>query len=1317
MGSIISAVVVVLNLLILWHSMTGSSILLSEGTQLWDNIICIGKNPSLEIKIKMNCTNTTPNFSSFIVNEVRNNTLIQLIDDFVVLREHVKIINKTRIQIQGIEMGSVIECDDIQAKESGFGFSFVQTMNLSLYKVTVRNCGALQNSTTIYDNPMDSHTLFRAAMYFSNCSDIRAKDVSFEDNIGTGVTMFDCDGSIDIEACNFIHNEIFWKDLNVYSGGGGLYIEFTECSTEWLTNCDPLSNQHNKNSWYFLNNCSFVNNTCTMTNNKSFSLFGTSNYPRIGRGGGGLSIWLRGHAVNNSITIDNTLFTENQAKYGGGANVHFQQHAKGNSIIFYNCLLLRNNASRGGGGLDVGTYFLHDKIPTMNNATITTCTFENNSAKFGGGSAFFSALGLSIDPRNSIEYSNCTWMHNEAMYGSAINVASLFTAAVLNHFGPITVFTDCKFLHNKIIATTFSSTSSSNQTNKGTGAIYAKVLSFMIHSSAIFESNSGTALSAVDSSILIAENATVNFSKNNGNFGGAISLVGFSSIQVSNNTLLTFTENHALFRGGAIYAYSIDDQRSSALGSCFIEYNKNVDNHLSFTTTQTTFIFDKNIANFPNSHSIHLSSLLPCMALCYPPKFVIVEDILNECVGNFTFIDESVYTQVSTEGSTYQVEDSLSSPFKIIPGKIFLLPFTLLDELGHTVIEAISASIISSTTQSTATLRNLYTANNMLTITGQPEEKGVLVIGSLYFRNVSFMMEFELLHCPPGFLSQTNSCVCAAAVKTEQYNSIPSCDTNKMKAYANPGFWVGYVDCNATGIPLCTEDDLYTATCPLGYCSNNGFDGEFRVSLPNVSSKNDLDELICGRNNRTDLLCGKCIENNSVYFHSWEYKCGIDNMCSYGILFYILSDIIPITIVFTFIILFGINFNSGTLNGFILYAQIIDSLSITVNGGIVYTSTESAFRDIAHLVYSPFNLNFFKVDSLSYCIFKGANFLSVIAMEAVALFYGLVLVIILICFMRSRYCYKLQFLCIKNGITNTTSLTKGLSTFLILCYSQTTRICFQILNIGWLRGKGGRTSPKILVFRMGYVSYFTGIHIPYALGAIICLITVVMLPPFMLLFYPAIYRIIPEHFQKKKILKIVLYRVNKYKPVFDTFQGYFKDKHRYFAGLYFAYRIFFVATFAITNTRLTFIMLSQVFLTIILALHLWIQPYHKTIYNFLDGCLFLLMSIINLLTFCRYYISSTQLDKDNLVFVGSIQLILVYLPAIVLLLYIIARLCWKRLCMKFCHAHQLSRFFPFQNKQKVEEFELKGQSSDYVEHEDMKDWDQSRSDLYNLMNS
>ena len=1313
MESIMSAVIVVVKLLILWHSMTGSSIPLPEETQSWDNIICIGKNLPLEIKIKMNCTHTSPNFSSFVVNEVRDNTLIQLIDDFVALREHVKIINKSRIQIQGIEMGSVIECNDIQGKENGFGFGFIQIVNLSLYKLTVRNCGALQNSTTIYDN----HTLFRAALYFSNCSNIRAKDVSFEDNIGTGVAMFDCDGSIDIEACNFINNTVFLNDSNVYSGGGGLYIELTECSTEWFANCDPLSNQHNKNSQYLVNNCSFVNNARTIANNEKFSVSGTSISPRIGQGGGGVSIWIRGHATNNNITITNTLFSENQAKYGGGTNVHFRQLAKENSIIFHNCLFLRNNAHSGGGGLDIGTYFLRDKIPTMNSAIITTCTFKNNTAKFGGGSAFFSALGLSMDPRNNIEYSNCTWIHNKAMYGSAINIVSLFTTAVLNHFGPIIAFTDCKFLHNKIIAVTVSSTGSSSQSSKGTGAIYAKVLSFMIYSSAIFEFNNGTALSAVDSSILIAENTTVTFSKNNGSFGGAISLVGFSSIQVSNNTLFTFKENNALVRGGAIYAYSIDDQRSISLGSCFIEYNKNADNHLSFTTTQTTFVFNKNTAKFPNSHSIHLSSLLPCKALCYEPRLVMTKDILNECVGNFTFVDESVYTQVSTEGSTYQVEDSLSSPFKIIPGKSFLLPFTLHDELGHPVIEPISASIISSTTQSTASLQYLYTANNILTITGQAEEQGVLVISSLYFRNVSFMMDFELLHCPPGFLSQSNSCVCAATVKSQQYNSIPSCDTNKMEAYASPGFWVGYVDCNDNDIPSCTEEDLYTATCPLGYCSNNGFNGEFRVSLPNVPSKSDLDELICGQNNRTDLLCGKCIENNSVYFHSWEYRCGNENLCSYGILFYIFSDIIPTTIVFTFIIFFGINFNSGTLNGFILYAQIIDSLSITVNGAIVYTSTESVFRDIAHLVYSPFNLNFFKIDRLSFCIFKGATFLRVIAMEAASLFYGLALVILLIYFMRSRYCYKLQFLCFKMGITNTTSLTKGLSAFLILCYSQTTRICFQLLNIGWLKGKGGRRSSKVLVFRMGNVQYLTGVHIPYAIGAIICLVTIVILPPFMLVFYPAIYRLIPEHFHKKKILKIVLYRFNKYKPVFDAFQGYFKDKHRYFAGLYFAYRIFFVASFAIANTRLTFLTLSQIFLTIILALHLWIQPYRKTIYNFLDGCLFLLMSIINLLTFCRYYISSTQLSKNDLVFIGSIQIILVYLPAIVLLACIILRLCWKRLCMKFFHAHQLSHYLPSRNKQKKEEFELKRQSSDYVKHEDMEDWDQSRSDLYNLINS
>ena len=58
-----------------------------------------------------------------------------------------------------------------------------------------------------------------------------------------------------------------------------------------------------------------------------------------------------------------------------------------------------------------------------------------------------------------------------------------------------------------------------------------------------------------------------------------------------------------------------------------------------------------------------------------------------------------------------------------------------------------------------------------------------------------------------------------------------------------------------------------------------------------------------------------------------------------------------------------------------------------------------------------------------------------------------------------------------------------------------TRLCFQILNVGWLRGKGAVAIPPTRVFRMGDLEYFTGPHILFTLSAIVGLATIVILPP------------------------------------------------------------------------------------------------------------------------------------------------------------------------------------------------------------------------------
>ena len=269
------------------------------------------------------------------------------------------------------------------------------------------------------------------------------------------------------------------------------------------------------------------------------------------------------------------------------------------------------------------------------------------------------------------------------------------------------------------------------------------------------------------------------------------------------------------------------------------------------------------------------------------------------------------------------------------------------------------------------------------------------------------------------------------------------------------------------------------------------------------------------------------------------------------------------------------------------------------------------------------------------------------AVEVVSLLYGIALVVSLVYIMRTGCCYKLQIACFKSGLTNTLSITQGLSAFIILCYSKCTHLCFQVLNVGWLRGKGSVIIPPARVFHMGDLECFTGLHILFALLAIVGLATIVILPPLILIVYPLCYRVLPERIQQKFPLHYLLSRIARFKPLLDTFQGFYRCEHQYFAGLYFAYRTVFLAAFTFIRKKTVFLIVSQSLLTLMLALHLWIQPYVRTAHNAIDGGLFLILSLANAMTFYRYFLSSNSNTRNNNAIIGYVQIGLLFLPVVI----------------------------------------------------------------------
>ena len=229
----------------------------------------------------------------------------------------------------------------------------------------------------------------------------------------------------------------------------------------------------------------------------------------------------------------------------------------------------------------------------------------------------------------------------------------------------------------------------------------------------------------------------------------------------------------------------------------------------------------------------------------------------------------------------------------------------------------------------------------------------------------------------------------------------------------------------------------------------------------------------------------------------------ISRLCKFGILFYILSDIVPTTMFFTIVITLGISFSSGALNGFVFFCQVVDIFSQDLIFSQSYNQAEvvNVLQAGYRLVYGIFNIEFFSV--FSFCLWEDATVLDILAFKYVTVAFAFALIAVIVIVMNISWMSMRCMLTCKvktRWLRKNSSVTHGISTFLLICYGQYTRVSFFILTKTYLQGKPGVKSIPVTYY--GGLPYFSNAHLIYAIPAIICTVILVALPPFILLLYP-----------------------------------------------------------------------------------------------------------------------------------------------------------------------------------------------------------------------
>ena len=1198
------------------------------------------------------CHNETLNpecQKSFPLN-LSNHTTLTFCNGQIDIENDTVIRNVTDIHLTSFGDGRT----ELVCTRSAVGFKFFKVVNLRISSIVFDGCGLILGHEEI-----DYSRIITGGLVISHCKNVTLNNVSVQNSVGTGLIVNQTSGVIQIKNSSFDGN---CKDESVLALAGGLYIEFTHhVDASEVTTV------------YYIDNCKFINNYCSVP---SFTddLGSFIKYQDFGEGGGVRLVFMH-NASRNNITINNSTIFNNRALWGGGMHVRYSHSPKNNSLVFQNSHFVNNNCIYRGGGIDIGFEASYTEntqsSATWNSAEFQKCVVgENEAIQYGGGLRIYSRRNKFTVLK--VTFSGCFFSKNKALYGPAVNMlpdsVDIFNDGYLSSVS----FNDCNFTMNtvtkKLINDSTHNTFKHYESGKGVFACAS--FSVFISGRTIFNYNQGSAMYLSSCKIHFESGSHVSFTNNSGYDGGAIIFLGASVLYIKDNSTMTFVNNTAVRRGGAIMYFSNNEHDYFALRNCFIQYlgqNPNVNERkiqLNFTDNKAVY-----------GQAIFASTLKPCQRLCILNKQVRnwtsylpnhTESFLG-CIGNFT-ISNNTENAVSTSGERL-VSDSNYTGSEVIPvtpGQELWLEFNMSDELSQSTYDTFHVSIESKTSrEANISIDPAYTyveERKVVKLYGRPGEKAEVVLTNAEFQPITVIATVLMKHCPPGFVlsEDTNEitwqCVCSAETKNKRYVGITSCSSQKKVAYLRRSYWIGYKN------QVETEDELITGQCPRGFCKSyisksSSLFNEYE--LPNNASISDLDSYICDHH-RTGKLCGRCRPNHSVFFHSRHYHCHLNNhTCKVSLILYFISELLPVTVLFLVIIVFDIRFTSGSLNSLLFYIQMIDALIIEVKGIIEPHKTVGVMMKANQLLYRFFNLEFFTLDNLhlSFCMWSTASTLDILAFKYVTITYSLLLIIVTVLLMKFFNPWVIKKCCvckIKNKkFSAKTSVVHGLVAFLVICYAQITYVSISILTPGHIHSIGSHHASTVAYYG-GDMPFMKQLHLKYAIPAIIFTITFTIIPPLLLIVYPLCYKVFALlRLQESSCVQVLcmLVPLEKLKPLLDSFQGCFKDNYRFFAGLFFIYRLLALTNYAVTDSLTLFYTLLEIQLVITLIIHAVVQPYKQRWHNIIDILLLGLLALINAMTMYNYqnaYRDRVRFEAD---LVNACQVFFAFLPVIYLVVY------------------------------------------------------------------
>ena len=1041
--------------------------------------------------------------------------------------------------------------------------------------------------------------------------------------------------------------------------------------------------------------------------------------------GGALAAAFHGSSRRNTVGTHGQLtLLSNVAVAGGGVFAGFYEESVQNVVYLTDSSIMFNAVRQtmipghsGGGGVR-----LEDMSVAKNTFILTLSRVYRNSNWVGGGVSIVKGGHPTKTEDVTIFIADVLFNQNNAEYGLALAVESLeyvhqrqsyaakrvhvsnsFFQSEPNGLDILNQAFERDFRYNETVLKQQSMKSSNRTIHRAREAemkgplfrhSYSPPLVYLKSVKVHFTDTSFTC--GLESQGVMAVNSEIiasgeqNFVACVGTYGGAIALYEGSIIRVKQGTNVTLVYNYALQRGGAVYVDSSPGP-ASTYQSCFIQLYD--DPRLPFFYwPRINFDIRDNVALL-EGQDIYAKEIGGCFR--YPiasfQDFNADELAAIGCVED----DGHAYvscsfpgivagpSSVSTSNSSGSVlERNSHFQLQFVPGKEKQLPFDVVkDELGNIVhtIFIVQVQIGESNYSVIVHPFSRYTSNFRVILNGLPygslaysalnKTSAVhpqLVLQSVDNRELVLKADIELLCCPPGYIlvhGKEDGAQCQCASSAGSMPAISGCNDNTSQAQLIANSWLGYLP--AEDSSSCDGYKLFYASCPLGYCS------AFPTALPSNNSREALEALLCGPNKRKGILCGECQEGHSmtVNFGDLTPVCvDCSTHLSYvGVLIWIMSEWVPLSVMLATVLLFNIDLLSGHLNTFLLFAQILHSWRYRGScTGHTPIGAFSAFLKTSRFLYGIWNLDFLGVFLPSYCLTSTAHLttLQVLLLQYTVGLFPLLVVAVLVILEKSsekHACCSLVTRCLKRirKLTAKVSNSKptydrALAAFVIVGFTRFLVTSSYILVRRTIASPDGET--RNVVLWQGNIDYGSLVHLAYLIPSAIILATFVLLPTLVLLAFPLIPHV--HWWLRSCRFRPVSYfghlRVTKYccTDMFTgrwmwhfihVFQGCYHDRFRFFAALLLIYRIIQLALQAFISDVEDAFHLQLVLCVVYLLLHSSCQPYKRRLFNVLDALVMGNMALIFLLDLQR---NNSTCDKRTPRVYASIQLVLIYLPLI-----------------------------------------------------------------------